>query len=441
MLYGCVFLLKTGRRITMKQPLRRSVHRLVFLCSFLLEPQRKEETEIDRVFVFLLFSLRHKEHNELQRTSRLCILNLRVPFCLGAFVVQKIRTSTPGKKAQFPYLSWPCALAVPPPLEGVRGEGLSCTTFDRMSSIIDVKGLTKQFKELTAVDSLSFSVPKGEVYGFLGQNGAGKSTTIRMLLTLVRPTSGSISILGKDLAHHRKEILQQVGAIIEKPDMYKYLTALENISIMARLSGVKLSRAELLKHLDRVGLLERATSKVKTFSQGMKQRLGIACALVNNPQLIILDEPTNGLDPQGIADVRNLVLRLSRDEGKTIFISSHLLSEIEMIADSMLIIDRGRKVAEGKVNELLHPADTLVQLDTVNNVAARLLLQQSQWQQFLQDGEEGILLKMHREKVPQLNLFLVQQGVEVYSLRSKHSLEDYFLSLTTPNQHVAAYAD
>jgi ABC-type multidrug transport system ATPase subunit len=112
-----------------------------------------------------------------------------------------------------------------------------------------------------------------------------------------------------------------------------------------------------------------------------------------------------------------------------------------MIADSMLIIDRGRKVAEGKVNELLHPADTLVQLDTVNNVAARLLLQQSQWQQFLQDGEEGILLKMHREKVPQLNLFLVQQGVEVYSLRSKHSLEDYFLSLTTPNQHVAAYAD
>jgi len=310
-----------------------------------------------------------------------------------------------------------------------------------MSFIIDVKGLTKQFKELTAVDSLSFSVPKGEVYGFLGQNGAGKSTTIRMLLTLVQPTSGSISILGKDLAHHRKEILQRVGAIIEKPDLYKYLTALENISIMARLSGVKLSRAELLKHLDRVGLLERATSKVKTFSQGMKQRLGIACALVNNPQLIILDEPTNGLDPQGIADVRNLVLGLSRDEGKTIFLSSHLLSEIEMTADSMLIIDRGRKVAEGKVEELLHPADTLVQLDTVNNEAAKLLLQQSQWHQFVQDGEEGILLKMHREKVPQLNLFLVQQGVEVYSLRSKHSLEDYFLSLTTPNQHVAAYAD
>lgn len=308
-----------------------------------------------------------------------------------------------------------------------------------MASIIEVKELTKQFKELTAVDALSFSVPKGEIYGFLGQNGAGKSTTIRMLLTLIKPTAGSISILGKELLHNRREILQQVGAIIEKPDLYKYLTALENINIMARLSGVKLSKAELLQHLDRVGLKERAASKVKTFSQGMKQRLGIACALVNNPQLVILDEPTNGLDPQGIADVRNLILSLSRDEGKTIFISSHLLSEVEMIADSMLIIDRGKKVAEGKVNDLLHPSETLVQLDAASNSETRTLLNQSQWQAFLQDGDEGILLKMHRDQVPQLNAFLVQHGVRVYSLRSKHSLEDYFLSLTTPNQHVAAY--
>lgn len=308
-----------------------------------------------------------------------------------------------------------------------------------MASIIEVKGLAKQFKELTAVDTLSFTVPKGEVYGFLGQNGAGKSTTIRMLLTLIQPTAGSISILEKNLAHHRKEILQQVGAIIEKPDLYKYLTALENISIMARLSGVKLLKPELLKHLDRVGLKERAGSKVKTFSQGMKQRLGIACALVNNPQLVILDEPTNGLDPQGIADVRNLILSLSRDEGKTIFISSHLLSEMEMIADSMLIIDKGRKVAEGKVDSLLHPSETLVQLDTGNSERTALLLRESQWQPYLQHTDEGILLKMHRDKVPQLNTFLVQNGVAVYSLRSKHSLEDYFLSLTTPNQHVAAY--
>lgn len=310
-----------------------------------------------------------------------------------------------------------------------------------MASIIEVKELTKQFKGLTAVDALSFSVPQGEVYGFLGQNGAGKSTTIRMLLTLIQPTAGTISILGKNLAHHRSEILQQVGAIIEKPDLYPYLTALENINIMARLSGVKRTKEELLQHLGRVGLIERAGSKVKTFSQGMKQRLGIACALVNNPQLVILDEPTNGLDPQGIADVRNLILSLSRDEGKTVLISSHLLSEVEMIADSMLIIDRGKKVAEGKVDHLLHPSETLVQLDTANNSETKSLLHQSQWQNHLQPGDESLLLKMHRDKVPQLNAFLVQNGVAVYSLRSKHSLEDYFLSLTTPNQHVAAYTN
>ena len=308
-----------------------------------------------------------------------------------------------------------------------------------MVPIIEVNQLIKQFKELTAVDGLSFTVPKGEVYGFLGQNGAGKSTTIRMLLTLIQPTSGTISILGKGLAQNRKAVLQQVGAIIEKPDLYKYLTALENISIMARLSGVAFSKPKLLQHLDRVGLKDRAESKVKTFSQGMKQRLGIACALVNDPQLVILDEPTNGLDPQGIADIRHLILSLSRNEGKTVFISSHLLSEMETIADSMLIIDKGKKVAEGKVAELLHPSETLVHLDTVNNMQTRLLLQQSQWSQFLQTEEGDLLLKMHRAKVPELNAFLVQNGVQVYSLRSKHSLEDYFLSLTTPNQHVAAY--
>ncbi len=308
-----------------------------------------------------------------------------------------------------------------------------------MAPVIEVRCLTKQFKEVKAVNDLSFCVTRGEVYGFLGQNGAGKSTTIRMLLTLIQPTSGRISILGKELAHHRKEILQQVGAIIEKPDLYNYLTALENISLLARLSSVKLTKAELVKHLDRVGLKDRAGSKVKTFSQGMKQRLGIACALVNNPQLIVLDEPTNGLDPQGIADVRNLILSLSRDEGKTIFISSHLLSEMEMIADSMLIIDRGRKVAEGKVDALLHPSEMLVELDTADNAAALVLLNESQWQKALQATDGSLLLKMDRNSVPELNAFLVQHGVPVYSLRARHSLEDYFLSLTTPNQHVAAY--
>lgn len=224
-----------------------------------------------------------------------------------------------------------------------------------MSDIIRVQHLSKQFDEIKAVDDLSFTVKQGCVHGFLGQNGAGKSTTIRMLLTLIRPTEGEIEIFGLPLSRNRRQILRRIGAVIEKPDLYKYLSAYENIRLFARLSGIKPERSRLMDQLDRVGLSARAHSKVHTFSQGMKQRLGLAIALVHNPDLVILDEPVNGLDPQGIADIRNLILHLSREEGKTIFVSSHLLSEMEMIADNMLIIDKGRKVVEGPVQELLTP--------------------------------------------------------------------------------------
>lgn len=307
-----------------------------------------------------------------------------------------------------------------------------------MDPVVEVVSLSRRFGELKAVDDLSFQVPEGEVYGFLGQNGAGKSTTIRMLLTLVRPTSGSIRLFGKDLFNHRSVILRQVGAMIEKPDLYLYLTAIENLAIMAKLSGVRRSRSELLLQLEKVGIAERADSKVRTFSQGMKQRLGIACALVHEPGLIILDEPTNGLDPQGIADVRNLILRLSREEKKTIFVSSHLLSEIELVADSMLIIDQGRKMAEGKVSELLHPARTLVEIRTQDDARARKILSETQWAGHLQPGDT-ILLQMHRNDIPQLTRLLVNRSVEITAVYPRHALEDYFLSLTKANRHVAAY--
>ena len=180
-----------------------------------------------------------------------------------------------------------------------------------MPAIISVDHLSKKFNNILAVDGLSFTVNAGDVYGFLGQNGAGKSTTIRMLLTLIRPTEGEISIFGKNLNTHRGEILSRVGAVIEKPDLYKYLSAYENLSLFARMSGKRISKKQLTDQLEMVGLGDRACDKVKTFSQGMKQRLGIAVALVHDPRLIILDEPTNGLDPQGIADMRNLILHLS----------------------------------------------------------------------------------------------------------------------------------
>src|SRR6476646_6762605 len=301
-----------------------------------------------------------------------------------------------------------------------------------MQDIIKVTSLSKEFGNLTAVDDLSFKVQQGDVYGFLGQNGAGKSTTIRMLLSLIAPTKGHIELFGLNLRSHRIEILKQVGAIIEKPDSYKYLSAYENLKLFAKLSGIRCKEKQLMQQLQMVGLEERAFSKVKTFSQGMKQRLGIAVSLVHDPKLIILDEPTNGLDPQGIADMRNLILHLSREMKKTIFVSSHLLNEIEHVATRVLIIDKGKKVIEGSSEELFDPSNTIVEIDSTNNFECLQLLQQSQWQQYLQpQRRHSVLLKMNRNQLPQLNKWLVENNVAVISFQPRHTLEDFFLQVTS----------
>ncbi|WP_301922530.1 ABC transporter ATP-binding protein [Ferruginibacter sp.] len=309
-----------------------------------------------------------------------------------------------------------------------------------MSLIIEVNHLTKKFGNTVAVNDLSFTVNKGDVYGFLGQNGAGKSTTIRMLLTLIHPTSGEINLFGKKLDANRSNILRQVGAVIEKPDLYKYLSAYDNLSIFAKMSGIKVTKQLLVQQLQMVGLEDRAKDTVRTYSQGMKQRLGIAVALVHNPALIILDEPTNGLDPQGIADVRNLILRLSKEMGKTVLISSHLLSEIELIASRMIILHKGKKMVEGNVSTLLDPAHTLIEIDTLNNEAAKQLLLQSAWAASLQ-GNHQLQLMMDKTMVPQLINFLVANDVQILSVNTSHSLENYFLSLTTQSGHVEAFAN
>ncbi len=309
-----------------------------------------------------------------------------------------------------------------------------------MTNIIQVNNLCKTYNQNKAVNDLSFTVNEGDVYGFLGQNGAGKSTTIRMLLTLVKPTSGQISIFGKQLSHHRSEILSQTGAIIEKPDLYKYLSAYHNLSIFAKMSGIKVTRKLLMDQLQMVGLEDRANDKVRTFSQGMKQRLGIAVALVHNPRLIILDEPTNGLDPQGIADIRNLILKLSKEMGKTVVISSHLLSEIELIANRMVIINKGEKVVEGNVDVLLDPAHTVVDIDTTNNKETVEKLLQTKWAAYLQKGK-SLQLMMNKEEVPYLINELVAMNIQLLSVNSSHSLENYFLSLTTNPGHVESFAN
>lgn len=309
-----------------------------------------------------------------------------------------------------------------------------------MSSVISVRNLSKKFGNIQAVNDLSFTVNEGDVYGFLGQNGAGKSTTIRMLLTLIAPTIGEIQIFDKKLSTHRSEILSNIGAVIEKPDLYKYLNAYDNLSIFARMSGIKVSRPLLMNQLQMVGLADRAKDKVKTFSQGMKQRLGIAVALVHNPALIILDEPTNGLDPQGIADIRNLIMRLSKEMGKTVLISSHLLSEIEVIANRMIIIHKGQKIIEGNVAELLDPSHTVIDIDAVDNEAAKAALGTSRWAAYRQPGK-SLQLMMNKELVPQLISELVAMNIRLLSVNSSHSLENYFLSLTTNSAHVEPFTN
>jgi len=307
-----------------------------------------------------------------------------------------------------------------------------------MSAIIEVTGLTKNFKEAKAVNDLSFSVYEGDVYGFLGQNGAGKSTTIRMLLTLIQPTSGYIKMLGMDLQTHRNEILRQVGAIIERPDLYKYLSAYENISVFSKMSGLKIPKKRLMEQLDVVELADRADDKVKTFSQGMKQRLGIAIALVHNPSLIILDEPTNGLDPQGIADIRNLMIDLSKNHKKTIMVSSHLLSEIEIIANRMLIIDKGKKIVEGSVQDLFDPSKMIVEFQTMNPGKTMETIMATNWSKsFRRQEKDRFIFEMNKSSIPELNNEFVKQGVQVLQIQQRYSLEEYFLSLTTAQPHVA----
>lgn len=311
-----------------------------------------------------------------------------------------------------------------------------------MQQIVKVSGLTKQFGSFTAVNNLSFSVEGGDVYGFLGQNGAGKSTTIRMLLTLITPTEGNIELFGLPLQLHRKEILQQIGAVIEKPDVYKYLSAYENLKLFARLSGIKPTHQVLMNQLEVVGLADRAHDIVKTFSQGMKQRLGIGIALVHNPQLIVLDEPTNGLDPQGIADIRNLILYLSREQKKTVIVSSHLLNEIKQIATRILIIDKGKKLVEGAASSLINDEMAILEMEVANKELANQIVLSSEWGKGLQPERDGkMLLKLKRKEIPSFNRMLAANGVDIYSLASRNNLEDYFLQVTAGKQYVGTFTN
>lgn len=297
--------------------------------------------------------------------------------------------------------------------------------------IIEVQNLTKDFKEVKAVDSLNLNVYRGDVFGFLGPNGAGKSTTIRMLLSLIRPTEGSIKIFDKSLKEHRIEILKNIGGIVEKPDFYKNLSAYKNLEILGRISGKEITRKRIMEMLELVGLDKRAKSKVKTYSHGMKQRLGIAQALLHDPELIILDEPTTGLDPQGMKEIRELIFHLSKDQKKTIFLSSHILHEVELAANRMIIINKGKTKVEGYVQDLLKSNLFKVTFEVDDDIKSVELVKGTKWIDKLVSSSKGILIfSLEDDEVHLLNRFLIENNIKVSAVIPTKSLEDYFLKIT-----------
>ena len=305
------------------------------------------------------------------------------------------------------------------------------TTGGQMTSeiVLQTFHLSKRFKHRMAVDDLNLCVSRGEVFGFLGPNGAGKSTTIRMILSLITPTAGRIELFGKSLVHHRSEVLKRVGGFVERADFYLYLTGTRNLEIAASLRNGSDRRA-IEEALDIVGLSDRAMDKVKTYSHGMKQRLGIAQALLCNPEFIVLDEPTTGLDPQGIKEVRHLIRRLSSERAITVFLSSHLLSEIEQTATSMAIINAGKLIVQGKVHELLQTGNNRVKVDARPVDRATEIIQGQHFVTGVSRGERFLEVSMPLEQASALNNVLVAGGVEVRALIPQRSLEEYFLSIT-----------
>jgi ABC-2 type transport system ATP-binding protein len=295
--------------------------------------------------------------------------------------------------------------------------------------VLRTHGLSKKFGERWAAKDVDIEVHRGDVFCFLGPNGAGKSTTIRMILTLLRPTSGSIEIFGKDIHRHRSSVLSRVSGIVEKPDFYGYLSAYKNLEILGSMTCV-VKRGEIMESLEVAGLKSRAFEKVKTFSHGMKQRLGIAQALLTRPELIILDEPTAGLDPQGMKEVRELIKTLSRESRMTIFLSSHLLSEVEMVATRMAVIHHGELIAQGDVSELLGKDATDYSIEVSPLRLALGLLENLSWVKVLSAENGKMEIRIEPGRSSELNRLLVTNQVQVFSLSPHRTLEDFFLKVT-----------
>jgi len=298
-------------------------------------------------------------------------------------------------------------------------------TVNNLDTILTLNKLTKKFGPLTAVDQLSFTIKKGNVYGILGPNGSGKSTTLGMVLNVVNPSGGNFQWFDGSISTHNA--LKKVGAIIEHPNFYPYMTAAQNLALVCKIKGVKLNKVS--EKLEIVGLLDRKDSKFRTFSLGMKQRLAIASALLNDPEILILDEPTNGLDPQGIHQIREIIRQIAAT-GTTILLASHLLDEVEKVCSHVVIIRKGKKLYSGRVDEM-NANNGFFELKSSDLDKLRsLLIEHTSFGKI--SISEGMLTAILSEpmEADYLNSYLLEKGVVLSHLvKRKESLEEQFLQL------------
>lgn len=305
------------------------------------------------------------------------------------------------------------------------------TRLNQTPLIIETRALTKRFGRRAAVTDLNLAVPRGCAFGFLGHNGAGKTTLIRLLVGLTKPDTGTIQIAGRRLGEHRQEVLARVGAVVEEPHFHGHLTGRENLRVVAAARGPE-AAMHIEPALERVGLSNRAADRVRTYSQGMRQRLGIARCLLANPELVVLDEPMNGLDPGGILEMRTMIASLVA-EGRTVFLSSHLLDEIEKTCQAVAVIDRGRLIAQGTIAELAGDDGTQFDVGCDQPRAALNLLAAHQAVTRAREIAGGVRVSLvDPTDVSVINAQLVAAGIAVYSFSPvRASLEDRFLQITS----------
>jgi ABC-2 type transport system ATP-binding protein len=301
-----------------------------------------------------------------------------------------------------------------------------------LETIVELKNVTKVIKGKTIIDNISFQVNKGEVFGFLGPNGAGKTTTIRMIVGLMGITSGDITVGGSSIKGNFEDAVRHIGAIVENPEMYKFLTGYQNLVHYARMS-TNVSKEKIAETIKLVGLTDRINDKVKTYSLGMRQRLGLAQCLIHDPQVLILDEPTNGLDPAGIREIRDYVRLLAREKNLAVIVSSHLLSEMEMMCDRIGIIQNGRLIDVQHVQEMVHHgAEATYELEIVPRDIALTLIEANYPNVRTTHSRNGITVELPKKEIPHLIKLLVTEDIQVFTIKEvAKTLEDRFLELTT----------